>query len=573
MKRNILLIAIIIYLLGGYCFADVPVTLKFAEDTESGTKSQYIPWPTWKPNAPQVLAAEYLVTLKDIKNELEKMNIAEAVTVELYTKTDRQLIAQLGSFTPGIIKNMPEVKSVDVAVKRLKGLEKYRDINDIPLDVPEILSMVIRNPGKEIINSMDVHCYLPLKEIKPEFKRIEKWVMKGEFEKAESFCEKLKEKDREDGYQALADAYVRNGQYEKAAQSYEKLGKRAKEKGYTMVGMAFWNKKDYKNAQHYFEKGGFSGQRARVYGLMADMYKEKGNIRKAKEFYDKAVSDYESMIKSIYLTWEDVDNNDRKRCMWERDAFEKDAEEIAQQKRLENILKKSARYCKKLLSVSFDFICDEVMEERIGNSFKNRLDYFYRLTKTGDKVKEHRSLMRQQGKRISRVEHSPDRQGYSIERIIFGPAAMLGRGWQNFFYYKILGEEVLYGEKTVILEALPKQHLPANPFFGKIWVKEDNGSVLKISWNPKSIEGVRQNFMNYISQRAKKYKGEPHILSVLELDVIKKGIRFPSKCYIEENYIGEDGKKVTRAKKTTSYKNYLFYSVRAQVKDEEMGEL
>ena len=541
MKQNILLVVIIIYLLGGLCFADAPVTLKFVEDTESGAKKQYLPWPSWKPNAPQVLAANCLVTVKDMKKELEKMNLIGPVTVELYTKTDRQLIVQLGTFTPASIRDMPEVKSADVAVMVLKRFEKYRDANHISPEVPEILNMVIRNSDNEIINSMDIHCILPLKKIKTEFERIEKYVLNGEYEKAARFC--------------------------------ENLAKREKEKGYTLIGAAYWREKDYKNALQYFDRGGFSGQRARVYGLMADMCKEKGETRKAKEFYDKAVSDYESMIKSIYFTWQDVDNNDRKRCMWERDAFEKDAEEKAQQKRLESILKKSARYCKKLLSVSFDFICDEVMEERVSNAFKNRLIYFYRLTKTGDEVKEHRSLMGQKGKRISRVEHQPDRQSYSIERVIFGPAAMLGQGWQNFFYYKIIGEEVLYGEKTVILEALPKQALPSNPFFGNIWVKEEDGSVLKISWNPKSIEGVRQNFMQYIGERAKKYKGEPHILSVLELNVVKKGIRFPGKCYIEESYINEDGKKKTRATKTTSYKNYLFYSVQAEVKDEEVEEL
>lgn len=64
---------------------------------------------------------------------------------------------------------------------------------------------------------------------------------------------------------------------------------------------------------------------------------------------------------------------------------------------------------------------------------------------------------------------------------------------------------------------------------------------------------------------AKKYKGEPQITMITEFNVVKKGIRFPSKIFVEEAYITKKG-KVVRSETTINYDEYQFFTVEIDVK-------
>jgi hypothetical protein len=122
--------------------------------------------------------------------------------------------------------------------------------------------------------------------------------------------------------------------------------------------------------------------------------------------------------------------------------------------------------------------------------------------------------------------------------------------------YRIIGEEMVGGEKAVLLEAIPKPILNRPHCYGKIWVSEKDSSVLKIAWEQRSIG-------NYalLEERAKKYKANPAITSISEYGFEKNGLRFPSRDFSEEAYVNDKGGKFVRAQTSIVYKDYKFFTV------------
>ncbi len=573
-----------------------PLELEFIEDPEIGKKTRYIQWPLWKPNAAKILASEYLVSLKEVKNRLQEAGIEETVTIEIGIKSSRQhfpggsrvapsqmasryiqVIAQLGTFKPEIVQKddkrevvfpIPEPNIAYAAHRVLLETKKYRDVHDIPLGIPLACLLVLRNMDKEVKAQVKINCYFALEQMRREFRQIEFLIVKGKYKAAETYCETVKPGLKEKAFGMVGKAYFKNGDLDAAARCFEKSGKDQKTEAFNNIGCVHLARKNYETAAEYLDKGELAGIRAQAYGKLGDYYRDESNTPKAKEFYQKAISDYESMIKSIHFAWKDFDNKDRRRCIAERYRLKDNQAEIARRHKLKKLLDGSQKYCRKLFGATFDFICHEQVTERIENATEGRFKYFYRLTKKGKDVKEERSLLKKRGRRFVRRIQSANSESYTTERVIFGPNAMVGEGWDLYFDYRIIGEETLDGHKTVIVDVIPKRKNTRNPFFGQVWINEKDYSVMKISWNPKSIEGLQQNFQTRVLERAKLYKGEPHILSILELNVEKRGLRFPSRLLIEESYIKPNGRKVVRVKRTTDYVDYLFYSVGADVTDE-----
>ena len=60
---------------------------------------------------------------------------------------------------------------------------------------------------------------------------------------------------------------------------------------------------------------------------------------------------------------------------------------------------------------------------------------------------------------------------------------------------------------------------------------------------------------------AERLKATPIIKSTSEYDFKKKGIKFPSKYFIEEIYLIRKRKSFTRSKTEVIYKDYKFFTV------------
>jgi len=125
----------------------------------------------------------------------------------------------------------------------------------------------------------------------------------------------------------------------------------------------------------------------------------------------------------------------------------------------------------------------------------------------------------------------------------------------------MIGDELLDGKKTIVIEAIPIPTLREQLLWGKIWISDDDLSILKIEWNQ-----AKMAHSAIIKDMARRYKGEPRITHITEFGFEKNGIRFPSHYFIEEAYIKKKGKKIVHSETRVVYKDYKFFTVETEVK-------
>jgi hypothetical protein len=255
------------------------------------------------------------------------------------------------------------------------------------------------------------------------------------------------------------------------------------------------------------------------------------------------------------------------------------------QAELETILKKCADYCEKLANSALFFVCRETIKEEIyqsggpvvsvrtvtssgryairgirgGRSIeKNTYVYDYQLIRKDNRIKESRILLKENGKKKNEKNAPLKTKIFEHKNVIMGPIGLLSDYWQRFHDYKIVKKD----KKTVVIEAVPKYGYKLNQLFGKIWVRKNDFSILKIEWNQEAIENYER-----IEEIAKKLKAKPLITLVSEYAFEQKGIRFPSSYSIKEAYIiGRGRRRFLRSKKTVTYKDYKFFTVEWEIK-------
>ena len=256
------------------------------------------------------------------------------------------------------------------------------------------------------------------------------------------------------------------------------------------------------------------------------------------------------------------------------------------QAKLKIILKKTAEYCERLKKMALFFVCHENIEEKIYfykrtkafspedfkasaplakvNLKQRRMSrstyvYDYQMIKKGDKEEEKRILLKE-GKKEKHVENAELKiRGYKAKFLVYGPVGFLSYYWQNHFTYEITGQDEINGIKTIIISASPKTLREENYYFGKIWVDENDFSILKIMWDDKTLEGYEK----------KAFPGVTKNLSwEVFYEVEKNGVRFPSRQLIKDIYLTEVGQQHPRFLTTFTYDNYKFFTVEIEIKYE-----
>ncbi len=238
------------------------------------------------------------------------------------------------------------------------------------------------------------------------------------------------------------------------------------------------------------------------------------------------------------------------------------------------VLKKAAEYCKKLEHTSLYFVCMEEIKERIyylnrpgrvglrPTRFftENKYLYDYQLIRKGGQITERRILLEENGKEKNEENAQLKMQMFDHKYVIFGPIGLLSEKWQQEHEYKIVGEKKYKGEQALIIEATPKSSLDIDHLFGKIWIRKSDSSILKIEWNQTSLG----NF-DTIKEVAKELNAEPDITFISEYDFKEKGIRFPSKYFVREEYVHSWRGKLKKSETTVTYKDYKFFTVETDV--------
>jgi len=239
------------------------------------------------------------------------------------------------------------------------------------------------------------------------------------------------------------------------------------------------------------------------------------------------------------------------------------------------ILKKAAAYCHRFGTATLNYVCVEDLRDTIYIPFlrlprslyehlkirSNHFVYDYQLVKVGEKISEQRKLLEENGN-PKNVPAAPPRMGrFAFQMIILGPM-ILSEYWQQYHDYEIAGRGKVGKEKCLIIEAVPKASAPHGHLFGKVWIKEQDGRIMRLEWYQESI----QNY-EIIEETARALKAKPQIRMTMEYSFEKNGVGFPSKCRISEDYItNERGFRLTLSETTDNYKNYKFYTVETEVR-------
>jgi len=258
------------------------------------------------------------------------------------------------------------------------------------------------------------------------------------------------------------------------------------------------------------------------------------------------------------------------------------AEEI----RLRAVLNKAIRYCRRLERAALDFVCLEEISEKIDYSREredeiyvplntgirtqikiakrkqeNTYLYDFQFTRKADFKKENRTLLEKNGKKAKEQDAPLETSVFQVRNVLFGPLGLLSENMQGYHHYQFVGEEEVQGEKVVVIDATPKKTLAGAHGFGQVWIKEGDGSVLKIEWKPESLTDIEN-----LKARAKKYQSEIALTLVTEYGFEKNGIRFPSRDDSEEAYVRPDGTRFVRSRTSVIYRDYKFFTVETDIK-------
>jgi len=257
---------------------------------------------------------------------------------------------------------------------------------------------------------------------------------------------------------------------------------------------------------------------------------------------------------------------------------------------LEEILKRCALCCEDLESAALFYVCKEKVKEeivikqeiRIGTNITpavkeiNSYIYDYQLIRKGDKFEEKRILIEENGKKKSIKDASMKTKRFFSERSIYGPVGFLSKDSQRRYNYKLLKEDKLDKRKAYVIEAVPITKMKEKPNYGKLWVDQENFSILKIEIAQDSLVGfeeVRKKIQEQLGsrRRAHRYKITPIFKIVHHYGVVKNGIRFPIETIFEESYRIYSSKDMRsdmyhRSSATIKYYDYRFFIVDTKVK-------
>ncbi len=246
------------------------------------------------------------------------------------------------------------------------------------------------------------------------------------------------------------------------------------------------------------------------------------------------------------------------------------------------ILRRSKEYCRRLDQAALDFVCMEEVSEKyidvvqvvemirfgMGSRVvekeivrKHKYLYDYQFIRKDDRKIEKRILLEEDGIKKKEEIIQLKTKMFQYKNVLFGPVNLLSEERQQFFDYKMVGDEFFDGERALVIEATPLSGFREQILWGKIWVSKSDFSILKIEWN--------QDIMVYsavIKDMARRYKAEPRITHITEFGFEKNGIRFPNRYFIEEAYIKNKGRKIIHSETNVVYRDYKFFTVETDVK-------
>jgi hypothetical protein len=182
--------------------------------------------------------------------------------------------------------------------------------------------------------------------------------------------------------------------------------------------------------------------------------------------------------------------------------------------------------------------------------------YDYQLIRKDGGIREKRILIEENGKNRTGSQVYPKTRRFFIDRAILGPVGLFGRDAQSRFQYQFLKETRLDGKPVGVVEVNPKSGSPGESVFGKAWLDEATGAVLKMEIDVKSFSGYERIWAEYTSQGF-----SPSVSFEIAYGHENGGLFYPSRIRLKESKYG-----VSISELIIDYDRYKFFSVGTEVK-------
>ena len=249
---------------------------------------------------------------------------------------------------------------------------------------------------------------------------------------------------------------------------------------------------------------------------------------------------------------------------------------------LEKLLDGAEKYCERVKRIALSYICNEEVGQklykyrvnlsRFTQEMPERMTYVfsdvrektyihdYQLIKKEESLEERRILTQEDGKRTKK-ENALLRTKYQGKYLVYGAVGFLSRDWQNHFDYEIVGPDRVGDLDAVVIKATPKSSNQKNRNTAKIWLVNKDFSILKIQWEPESIQ-------NYKDRELATTEGDLKKTVVWEVlyGLEQNGVRFPTHQSIKEYLVNPKGKKFIWTDIQFTYYDYKFFIVETEIK-------
>ena len=240
---------------------------------------------------------------------------------------------------------------------------------------------------------------------------------------------------------------------------------------------------------------------------------------------------------------------------------------------LGTLLARAAAYAEKLKKSAFHFICRESVTENafVPKSSKNPMPltmrnywiYDYQIIARDGKISENRILLEKNQEKLHREKAQLETMFQSYFSF-YMPVTLLAREKQHLYQYRLLGQEKINDQNVLHVSAL--RRFPGSIPWGELWLREEDGVILKIHIDQTSIVRFQK-----LAQKAIDEGFLPEITTVHEYSLEKNGICFPSRTTFVERYIsygetpGRDNPSGERSRTYFEYNDYQFFSVSTRV--------
>lgn len=189
--------------------------------------------------------------------------------------------------------------------------------------------------------------------------------------------------------------------------------------------------------------------------------------------------------------------------------------------------------------------------------------YDFQLIRDRDGVvRESRTLLKLDKKDV----HIPDAplktHSFWHAKVVMGPLGIVSRVSQAKHDYAVVGRSKIRGEEVLVIAATPKPGVWLPHLFGTIWLRRTDAGIVKIEWNPASIDNYEG-----VEKTAESLGLTPDLLVTSEYAFEKNGIRFPSRYTVKETYRrGKSGARYGISEVDVIYDQYKFFTVETDVK-------